>query len=59
MCLLWFLPSCVKHTMTLVDRKLYVFGGSYTKYDEKLGTEQEMFNDLLVFDTGMVECVVD
>jgi len=37
-------PSCRAHSSTLVDKRLFIFGG---------GDGPIYFNDLYVFDTGM------
>ena len=46
-------PSPVqKHTASLVGRKIFFIGGSYTRQDPIKGGEVEEFNNTLVFDTG-------
>jgi hypothetical protein len=45
-------PPLCKHTCTLVGSKLYVIGGSYTAFDEAQEAEVEVFNKIMIFDTG-------
>lgn len=46
-------PPLQKHTASLVGRKIFFIGGSYTRQDPIKGTMVEEYNNTIVFDTGM------